>query len=189
MVMYVVTALVFLGIFANYFLGHKLYKEPSNEGYFSNVNHYNTINRKDIMASPKYVGILSILLGLFIGMYMVLCDLVKMNTALKCSTIAILFVLYLVEITRKITLTDDCLEMGKFFAPTKKIALNDIDGMFVYSYNKKFLNKRAFTTKLVVAAGAKKYKFTLSSIDVKAVTNMMKENFGITENKIFVAKK
>lgn len=189
MVMYVVTALVFIGIFANYFLGYKLYKVPSNKGYFSNVNHYNTINRKDIMASPKYVGGLSILLGLFLGVYIVLCDLVQMNTFLKWITVTTLFILYLVEITRKITLTDDYLELGKIFSPTKKIALNDIDGMFVYSYNKKFLNKRAFTTKLVVAAGSKKYKFTLSSIDVKAVINMMKDNFGITENKMFVAKK
>lgn len=189
MVMYVVTALVFIGIFVNYFLGYKLYKEPSNKNYFSNVNHYNTINGKDIMASPKYVGVLSTLLGLFLGIYIVLCDLVQMNIILKWSTVTVLFILYLIEITRKITLTDEYLELSKIFSPTKKIALNDIDGMFVYSYNKKFLNKRAFTTKLIVASGKKKYKFTLSSIDVKAVTNMMKDNFGITENKIFVSKK
>lgn len=189
MAMYVVTVLIYIGIFANYFLGYKLYKEPSNSGYFSNVNHYNTINGKDIMASPKYVAGLSILLGLFGGAYLLLCELVNMNSLLKWITVAILFVLYLIEISRKITLNDDSLELEKLFSATKKIPLNDIDGMFVYSYNKKFLNKRAFTTKLIVASGKKRYKFTLSSIDVKSVMNMMKDNFGITENKMYVAKK
>lgn len=189
MAMYVVTFLVFVGIFVNYFLGYKLYKEPSNKSYFSNVNHYNTINKKDIMASPKYIGFLSIMLGLFLGMYLVLCGLVQMNPILKWITIFVLFILYLIEISRKITLDNEVLKLEKLFSPTQKIDLNSIDGMYVYSYNKRFLNKRAFTTKLIVVSGSKKYKFTLSSIDVKAVINMMKDNFGITENKIFVAKK
>lgn len=189
MVMYVVTALIFVGIVVNYFLGYKLYKEPKNEGYFSNVTNYNTINKKDIMASPKYVGVLSVLLGVFIGAYLCLCELSQINNVLKWTTVIVLFVLYLIEISRKITLNDDSLEFESLFMPTKKIPLNNIDGMYIYSYNKKFLNKRAFTTKLVVANRNKRYKFTLSSIDVKPVINMMKENFGITENKMFVAKK
>lgn len=189
MIMYVVTALIFVGIFVNYFLGYKLYEEPNNKAYFSNVNHYNTVNGRNIMASPKYVGILSILFGLFSGTYLILCETVNMNIVLRWSTVTILFILYLIEITRKISLNDEYLELEKVFAPTKKIKLNDIDGIFIYSYNKKFLNKRAFTTKLIVVTGSKRYKFTLSSIDVKAVTNMMKDNFGVTENKIFVAKK
>ena len=65
MVMYVVTALVFLLIITNYFLGYKLYIEPKNEGYFTNVNHYNVIQQKDIMPNPKYVAVISALLRYF----------------------------------------------------------------------------------------------------------------------------
>ena len=97
MLMYVVTTLIFVGIAVNYFLGYKLYKEPNNEGYFSNVNHYNTINGKDIMASPKYVGILSVLVGIFIGTYLCLCNLTQVNSLLKWITVTTLFILYLIS--------------------------------------------------------------------------------------------
>ena len=187
--MYIVTALVYILTAITYLLSYKLYKEPKNDAYFDNVNNYNTINKKDIMASPKYVTTISILLGVFIGMYICLADLSNINLYVKYITIAILIGLYLVEITRKITLNEDNLEFEKFLYPTKSIPLTSIDGMYIYSYNKKFLNRRALTTKLVVSTGREKFKFTLSSIDVKAVINMMKENFGITENKMYIAEK
>lgn len=189
MIMYVVTGIIFLLILVNYYLGHALYKLPSNDGYFSNVKHYNIINKKDIMASPKYVTVLSMLLGIFLGIYVCLSSFYQINAYVEWGTVLILVLLYLVEISRKVTITDENLEFEKLFTPTKKIPLNSIDGMYVFSYNKKFLNKRAFTTKLVVATGNEKHKFTLSSIDVKAVMNMMKDNFGITENKMYVAKR
>lgn len=189
MIMYVITGIVFLLILANYYLGYKLYKEPTNDAYFSNVNNYNIINKKNIMASPRYVVFLSILFGLFTGIYIALSKVCEFNPYIEWVTILTLFVLYLIEITRKVSITDENLELEKLFSSTKKIPLNTIDGMFVYSYNKKFLNKRAFTTKLVVATGDKKHKFTLSSIDVRAIMNMMKENFGITENKMYVYRK
>ncbi len=187
--MYIVTALIFVTIFITYFLSFKLYKEPANEGYFNNVGHYNTINHKDIMASPRYVATMSILLGIFIGVYYLLAQLTGLNPYIKYATIIVLFGLYLIEITRKISLNEDTLKLEKFLSPTKSIPLNSIDGMYIYSYNKKFLKKRALTTKLVISTSNEKYKFTLSSIDIKAVINMMKENFGITENKMYVAKR
>ena len=189
MIMYVVTGILFLLILINYLLGHILYKEPTNDAYFSNVNNYNIVDKRVIMASPKYVLTLSISLGIFLGIYVCLNNVCKINWYVEFFSIMLLLMLYLVEITRKITVTDDDLELEKLFAPTKRIPLNSIDGMYVYSYNKRFLNKRAFTTKLVVTAGNIKHKFTLSSLDTRAVINMMKENFGVTENKMYVSKK
>ena len=189
MIRYIITGIVFLGIIINYYLGISLYKEPKNDGYFSNVSNYNIINRREIMASPRYVTLLSILLGIFLGVYMFLCQLQEINSLVMWGTMGVLVVLYLVEITRKVSITEDSLQFERIFTPTKKIPLNNIDGMFVYSYNKKFLNKRAFTTKLVVTHGDEKFKFTLSSIDVKAIINMMKDNFGVEEYKMYVHKK
>lgn len=100
----------------------------------------------------------------------------------------LLFVLYLIEISRKILLTSDSLEFERMFFRTKKIPLDKIDGMYIYSYNKKFLNKNAFTTKLVVVNGNNKYKFTLSGISPKVVLNMMKDNFGISDYKMYIKK-
>lgn len=188
MIMYVVTILVFIAIIANYVLGKVLYKEPNNEKYFSNVNHYNTINKKVLMASPKYVVILSISLGIFLGAYHFLCALSEIDMTVTWAMTIVLMVLYLIEITRKISITEENLELEKMFCTTKKIPLNSISGLYIYSFKKKFLNKRALTTKLVVTTNKEKYKFTLSSIDIKAVMNMMKENFGVTENKMYVLK-
>ena len=189
MVMYIVTAILLVLFILNYVLGNVLYCEPSTLGYSSNVKNYNTINNRNIMASPKYVTILSALLGIFLGAYCKLCQVLEINKYIIYGVTILLLIAYLVEITRKITITDENLEFEKMFCPTKKIPLNKIDGIYIYSYNKKFLNKRALTTKLVVCTGSEKYKFTISSIDVKAVLSMMKDNFGITENKIFVKNK
>ena len=52
-----------------------------------------------------------------------------------------------------------------------------------------YVTNNALTTKLIIVNGISKYKYTLSGIDVRAVLNMMKENFGISENKIYIAMK
>jgi hypothetical protein len=187
--MYAITAVIFVAIFANYLLGYKLYGEPKNKEYFSNVNNYNTINKRELMASPKYVVELSIFIGIFIGLYLFLSDLQSINWWLKWVTILIIAILFIKEITQKITITEDELVYEKFLEPTKRIQLNSIDGMYIYSYNKKFLNKRALTTKLIVCSGEKKYKLLVSALDVRAILNMMKENFGINEHKMFIDKK
>lgn len=189
MIMYIVTAILFILFVLNYTLGKVLYSEPTSMSYSSNVKQYNTIGNKNIMASPKYVTVLSAFLGIFLGVYCCLGKILETNALVMWGMVLLLLIAYLIEITRKITLTDDSLEFERMFCPTKKIPLNKIDGMYIYSYNKKFLNKRALTTKLVVCIGNEKYKFTISSLDVKAVLAMMKDNFGITENKIFVKNK
>ena len=187
MIMYIVTAIIFVLIFLNYFLGFKLYEEPKNQGYFTNVKHYNVVRQKDIMTSPKYVFIISVSLGIFFGVYVLLGRMLEINALVIWITFLTLFGLYLVEITRKISLTEEYLKFEKAFYKTKLIPLEQIDGIYVYSFNKKFINKNAFTTKLVVVNGKSKYKFTLSGIDTKSVLNMMKDNFGISENKMFIA--
>lgn len=65
MVMYIVTLVILLLIFINYFLGLKLYNEPRNEGYYNNIKNYNVINQKNIMTSPKYVFMISSVLRHF----------------------------------------------------------------------------------------------------------------------------
>ena len=187
MIMYIVTAIIFVLIFLNYFLGFKLYKEPKNEGYFTNVRNYNITRQKDIMTSPKYVLAISVGLGVFLGIYMLLGRVSATNSIVIWGTSIILFILYLIEITRKIVLTDEYISFERMFFRTKKIMLQQIDGMYIYSFNKKFMNKNAFTTKLIVVNGKSKYKFTLSGIDTRSVLNMMKENFGIGENKMYIA--
>ena len=172
MIIYLVTGIIFLLILIHYFLGYKLYKEPKNEGYYTNVKHYNVIHQKDLMASPQYVVSVSALLGIFLGIYFFLGKIEKANSYMIWGTAIILFVLYLVEITRKILLTEENLEFQRIFFRTKKIPLEKIDGIYVYSLNKKFINKSAFTTKLVVSVGNTRYKFTLSGIDTRAVLNM-----------------
>jgi len=189
MIMYIVTVMIFIVIFINYFLGMKLYKEPKNEAYFSNVRHYNVIHNRDLMTSPKYVFFISALLGIFIGIYSTLGKMTKTNSIVIWTTIIILFVLYLVEISRKIVLNEENLEFERMFFKTKKIPLSSIDGIYIYSFNKKFIDKNAFTTKLVISTGNRRYKFTLSGINARAVLNMMKENFGISENKMYIATK
>lgn len=189
MVMYIVTTIIFVLIFLNYFLGFKLYKEPKNEGYFHNVKQCNITHQKDIMTSPKYVLAISVGLGIFLGVYILLGSVSGTNALVIWGTTLVLFLLYLVEITRKIVLTEENISFERAFFRTKRIPLQQIDGMYVYSFNKRFLNKNAFTTKLVVATGNTKYKFTLSGIDTRAVLNMMKENFGISENKMYIAQK
>lgn len=190
MIMYIVTAIFLILFILNYVLGKVLYSEPTSVSYFSNVKQYNTLGNKNIMAAPKYVTVLSIFLGIFIGVYYKLGQVLETNTFIMWGMILLLVIAYLIEITRKITLTDDSLEFEKMFCPTKKIPLNKIDGMYIYSYNKKFLNRRALTTKLVICSGmTEKYVFTIASLDIKAVLAMMKDNFGITDCKIFVKNK
>ena len=64
-----------------------------------------------------------------------------------------------------------------------------IRGMYIYSYNKKFLKSHAYTTKLVITDTDNHItKYTLSSLDNKAVLNMMKESFGVNSYKMFISK-
>ena len=50
------------------------------------------------------------------------------------------------------------------------------------------MNNHAYTVKLVVAQTSKKLtKFALSSIDNRAIMNMIKDNFGVKKNKMYIA--
>ena len=65
-----------------------------------------------------------------------------------------------------------------------------VDNLNIYSYNKRFLEKNALTTKLIIVTKTdKKYKFILSSLNYKSVLNMMSDIFGVTNNKMFIANK
>ena len=187
--MYVVSAIIIFFIFLNYFWGYKLYTVPKSEKYFNNVSELNFSKGRYISPEPKYVVMLSIIMGIVIGIYIALASFYQINKWFAFGVIALLFGEYLIEITRAIIIREDKLILSKLFS--KKIELDgrDVKGMYIYSYNKKFLKGHAITTKLVISTkNGKKYKFVLSSLNNKSVLNMMKENFGIKNNKMFISK-
>lgn len=188
--MYVVSVVIILLIFLNYFLGYKLYSKPKNEAYFNNVKRLDFDKERYIAPNPKYVVTISILIGIAIGLYIALVSYFKINKWFAMIIIVAIFIFYLIEITRKITIKDEKLILSKAFSKKVELYGNQIKGIYIYSFNKKFLKKRALTTKLIVVTKTDKfYKFTLSSIDNKAVLNMIKENFGVTDYKMYIGKR
>ena len=187
--MYIVSILMVIFVVVNYFFSYKLYEEPKNKNYFSNVKEINFEKERYIAPNPKYVALISILLGIMLGIYVALCSYYKTNAWVVISIIFVLFICYLIEITRKITIKDGKLILTKAFSRKYEIEGRNIKGAYIYSYNKKFLKKHALTTKLVIVTKTNKLKkFILSSLDNKAVLNMMKENLGVTEYKMFICK-
>ncbi len=190
MIAYVITGIIVLLTLINLLLGAKLYKEPKESGYYTNVTDIDYSREKNICASPKYIAGTSIIVGILLGLYVAFLTSFNMSGLLFTATTLIIIVMYLFELTRRITLKDGKLILSKFFFITKEINLSEIKGMYIYSYNKKFLKSHAYTTKLVItnSTGAR-IKFTLSSIDNRAVLNLMKDNFGINSYKMYIAKK
>ena len=187
---YVVSAIMLLFIIINYYLSIKLYREPNNVSYFNNVTNLNFSKNKYITPEPKYIVTVSILTGILFGMYLFLSIYFRMNTWAVVGIILILTICYLSEISRKIIIKDDKLILSKAFSKTIELYGRDIKGIYIYSYNKKFLKKHALTTKLVVVTkNDKKYKFILSSLNNKSVLNMLSDVFGVTDYKMFIANK
>ncbi len=188
--MYVISGIILVFVIVNYYLSFKLYQLPTNEKYYNNVNEIHFEKEKNILADPKYTNILSVLIGIMFGIYLALAFVTKMNPWVPVIFILVIMICFLIEISRTIKLREDALVLSKAFSKTKEINLRDIKGIYIYSFNKKFLKRHALTTKLVIATrDGKTYPFTLSSLNNKSVLNMMKENFGITEYKMFISKK
>lgn len=186
----VLSVIIIVLIFINYFFSIKLYSIPQNKAFFNNINVLNFEKERYITPSPKYVALISIFTGTVIGMYLAIVNMLKTNKLIAIFVITTIFICYLIEITRKIIIKDDKLILTKVFFIRKEFYVNQINGIYIYSYNKKFLKKRALTTKLVVVSKTDKfYKFTLSSLDNKAVLNMIKENFGVSDYKMYIDKK
>ena len=188
--MYVVSGIIIAFIVINYFLGYKLYSVPKNEKYFNNVTALDFSKGKYICPEPRYVILISIFTGVMIGIYVALASILDFNKWIALIVVLLICVCYLIEITRAIIIRDDKLILSKIFSKKVELYGNDIKGMYIYSYNKKFLKSHALTTKLVIITKTEKtYKFVLSSLNNKSVLNMMKENFGVTEYKMFISKK
>lgn len=188
--MYVVSGIIIAFIVINYFLGYKLYSVPKNEKYFNNVTALDFSKGKYICPEPRYVILISIFTGVMIGIYVALASILDFNKWIALIVVLLICVCYLIEITRAIIIRDDKLILSKIFSKKVELYGNDIKGMYIYSYNKKFLKRHALTTKLVIITKiGKTYKFVLSSLNNKSVLNMMKENFGVTEYKMFISKK
>ena len=190
MVAYILTAIIIGLSLINFILGIKLYEEPRENGYFNNVNALDLNRERNIFADPRYIAGASIIVGVLIGIYIAFLTSINMNGIVFTGTTLLLVVMYLYELTRRITLKEGNLTLSKFFFIKKEIPASQIKGMYIYSYNKKFLKSHAYTTKLVITDNqGRKTKFTLSSIDNRAVLNMMKEAFGINSYKMYISKK
>ncbi|MBR4110709.1 MAG: hypothetical protein IKK43_03345 [Clostridia bacterium] len=172
----------------NYYLGAKLYMVPQNPNYFSNVKEINVKNLKDIIPAPRYVLTITLLNAVLIGMFYAVCEISKTEAWIPFVYATVLILLYIIELSRSISVNENTLILSRFLKSDIVIPIATIEGMYIYSFNKKFLKKHALTTKLVITASGKRYKFTISSLENKAILNMMKSSFGITDNKMFIAK-
>lgn len=189
MAVYIVSAIILVLSILNFYLGEKLYKVPKDENYFRNVEEYNFSKSKEIGPDPKYVVIISIATGILLGLYFGLTAICNANGIVILFTVLLVMYSYLSEITRRVSLRDGVLVFSKFLSPKKEIDASKVIGMYIYSYNKRFMKNHAYTVKLVVTENnGKKTKFTISSIDNRAVMNLMKENFGVQRNKMYIAQ-
>lgn len=187
-VIYFIVIVSVVLIVVNYYLGAKLYILPKNAAHFNNVKEININNFKDITPSPKYVITITILSAIVIGAFFAICGAKQINIWMPTIYALVLLFLYIIEISRSISLNENTIILSRLFRKDIIIPITTISGMYIYSYNKKLLKKHAFTTKLVIATGNKTYKYTISSLENKAILNMMKNSFGITEHKMFIAK-
>lgn len=187
--MWIVFLLILVVTILQYFLGAKLYMLPKNEGYYHNVKNINTIHNPEIAPEPRYILLLTVIAGSAIGLFAALVERYHYNTWYTFLFIVLVTCLYGIEISRRIRLTDHTLVLERAFAKTKEIPFDEIQGMYIYSYEKRFMKGHAFTTKLVVVTAKEKIKFTISSLNHKAVLHMMKDNFGVEEYKMFIANK
>ncbi len=188
MIAYIITIIIIVLALTNFILGIKLYEKPKEEGYFTNVGRFDLTRERNILAAPKHVAFLSIITGVLIGLYLAFAIASKISRLVYWSTIILLFFMYVKEIKRRITLKDGKLILTHLFTETELDATK-IRGMYIYSYNKKFLKSHAYTTKLVITDTDNHItKYTLSSLDNKAVLNMMKESFGVNSYKMFISK-
>lgn len=190
MLIYLLSAVILIIIAINQFLGYKLYEVPKNQEYFNNVNEINLVKERNISANPKYIVKISIFTGIMIGLYAAYASVYDVSGLFVLGMVLVFLGLYFIELTRKITLKEGTLTLSKFLGKTYEIDARKISGMYIYSYNKRFLNKHAYTTKLVIVDDSKKIiRFTLSSLDNRSVLNMMKESFGINNYKMFISKR
>ncbi len=186
--MWIALTLILVVTILHYFLGAKLFMLPKNPEYYRNVKNINTIHKPEIAPDPQYILLLTLVAGIAMGLFIALVDRYHLGDWYNVIFILLITCLYGVEISRRIRLTDNSLVLEKALSKTKEIPLDDIEGMYLYSYGKKFMKRHSFTTKLVVATDKEKIKFTISSLNNKAILNMMKNNFGIENYKMYIVK-
>lgn len=189
MIIYIITAIIIALALTNFILGIQLYEKPKENGYFTNVGKIDFIHDKYIMAEPRYVVTISIITGVLIGLYLSYATSLQIGGALVGITALLIFFMYVSEITKRITFKEGKLTLSQIFYE-EIIEAPKIKGMYIYSYNKKFLKSHTYTTKLVITTTEDKtIKFTISSLDNRAVLNMMKETFGINSYKMFISRR
>ena len=190
MSVYVVSIIIVILVALNFFLGEKLYSVPKDTRDFNNVEKYDCLKNREITPDPKYVVTISISTGVLLGLYLGLSAICGVNGIVVTLATALICVCYLMEITKRISIREGVITLSGFLLKTKQIDISRITGMYIYSYNRKFMKGHAYTVKLVIVDDSgKRTKYTLSSIDNRAVMNMMKENFGIEKNKMYIAKR
>ena len=155
-------------IITNYYLGAKLYMTPSNSNYFQNVKEININNLRDILPAPKHVLSLTFLTAILIGSFYALCGVANVSGTVPFIYACVLVLLYIMELSKGISVNENTLILSRLIGSDIAIPLVTIEGMYIYSYNKRFLKKHAFTTKLVIVAAGKKYKYTISYLEITA---------------------
>ena len=189
MLMYVISVYMIFLVVSNFVFSKIMYKKPPTNDYDNNVKEIVVTKERFILPDSKYVLGISILVGIVMGLYLALCKYAGTNSLLSLVVVIFVAFFYLFDMTRGIHLDEEKIMLQHGCGMKKTIPLKEIKGMFVYSYNKKFLLQHALTTKLVVTTrNEKQYVYTISSLNYKKVLNMMKENFGIISHKMYVYK-
>ena len=189
MIAYIVSILIIALALINFILGIKLYEKPKENGYFTNVGNIDYIHERHLTADPKYVVTISVITGILLGLYLSYLTAVGAYGILFLITGLIVFYMYLCEVTKRISFKEGKLLLSQVFYD-EEIEASRIRGMYIYSYNKKFLKSHAYTTKLVITdSNDKTIKFTISSFDNRAVLNLMKETFGVNSYKMFISRR
>lgn len=184
--MWVVFILSVVWLLGNYYLGKKLYSLPKNEAFFHNVKNISVPEEVMITPSSAYILKLTVLIGFMSAGFLWLSMYTKTLETPAYLFIGMIIVLYMIEISRKIVLTKDEMVLIKLFQKIKRIPLEAIEGIYIYSFNRRFFKGHAFTTKLVVCTAKEKYQYIISSLENKEVLNMIKDNFGVVENKMYI---
>ena len=119
MIIYVLSAIILIAIGINWFLGEKLYEIPKDKGFFDNVTAVNLSKERNITADPRYVVTISVVTGIVLGLYLAYTSVEGASGWVVSIMAVLIFVCYLIELTRKITLKYGKLILSKFLSFSK----------------------------------------------------------------------
>ena len=114
MVVYAITVIIYILAIMNWVLSEILYKEPKNAAFFKNVTTINLVKEKYITANPRHVLVLSVLMGVFSGLYLGFANITNIDNTITVPALVVVFILYFMELTRTVSLKDGKLRLSRF---------------------------------------------------------------------------